>query len=113
MCWATIPGYDWYQVSKDGEVRSLTRQREVSIYRKCRDSIENWNYKEKVLKPIETGNLLTIHIYDPSGNRVNMPVKKAVAMAYLGIDISYPTCKIKYKDGDFKNCSLSNIFIVR
>ena len=113
MCWAVIPGYNWYQVSKDGEVRSVARKRKVSISRKHRDSVEAWNYKGKVLKPVEVNNLLTVHIYDASGNRVNMPVKKAVAMAYLGVDISYPTRKIKCKDGDFRNCSLSNISIVR
>ena len=117
--WKPIEGFDKYEVSNLGRVRSVPRCSDKVITRNDGKSYqEKWTYKGKVLKHVYPGYTdekpcAYVHLYRDTRHRENIAVKRLVARAFMeGFDDnSVKTGKIKHKDGDTRNCCISNLYI--
>lgn len=89
--WKEIPGFDRYQVSSHGRVKS---------------KIGN----EKILKPQAHRNTLKIGLKDETGKTHTFTVSRLVLRAFVGPIPDGLICVPK--DGDKKNCRLENLKLI-
>ena len=112
--WRDVPGYEgYYQVSDQGHVRSLTRRLTPRYVRRRNGSVhvEQWVRKGKILKPIQAGCTLVVHLVDDRKHVFSVPVKRLVAMAWLAdYRADTPTRNIRKIDSA-KGWEISNMYI--
>lgn len=103
--WKPVEGYEGvYEVSNTGKVRSIDR----TIYLHGAREGQTRVYSGKLLKPLHTQDHLFVHL-QKQGTRKNVGLGRLVAWHFLeGFKESGRTC-VKYKDGDFSNCSVDNL----
>lgn len=103
--WKSVKGYeDYYEVSNLGKVRS--KDREVVLSGKRKGQVRCYPGRE--LKPLNSQGHLTVNL-QKGGSRLNVGLGRLVAIHFLeGFEDSGRT-QVKYKDGDSKNCSITNL----
>lgn len=108
-----IKGFEGlYQVSNLGRVKSLGRRRYRRGSIKVPKTTQEWNYQERILKPIEMNGRLKVNLHDLSDNQKGVSIATLVAIHFLLTDSDkYPT-RINFKDGDYHNCSSDNLILV-
>lgn len=116
--WKDIPGYKGiYQASNLGRVRSVPRVKPQTVFRA--DGLyheERWKYKGKVLSPvIESERHIKVRLYDLHGYRTARRVSSLVLQCFkpeLFELVDARKAVVTYADGDFRNCALSNLYVI-
>lgn len=102
--WRDIPGYDGYQASSDGEVRSIDRTVWFRPSWKAPNGYKRWT-RGRVLKPAP--GTTSDHLMVMAGRGRNLMVHVAVALAFLG---RRPDGKeVLHHDGDPTNNTPANL----
>ena len=103
--WKPVKGYEeYYEVSNLGRVRSLDRKIILSGKRKGQIRI----YSGKNLKPLESQGHLSVQL-QKCGSRMNIGLGRLVAIHFLEGFGDSGRMQIKYKDGNPKNCCITNL----
>jgi len=102
--WKLIPGYGDYEISDEGEIRSLERTKKYKSGR----TIE-LKAKEKKLRKHPVNGFLMTDLIDDKGKRNTVYPHKAVALAF--IKNSHPRKKkvVIHLDGDITNNKIDNL----
>lgn len=101
-----------YQVSNLGRVKSLGRKRRRKGSIKVPVTTKEWNYRERILKPIEMKGRLKVNLHDLSDNQKGVSIATLVALHFLLSDSSKHIIRIDFKDGDYHNCSSDNLIVI-
>lgn len=108
-----IKGFEGlYQVSNLGRVKSLGRCRCRKGSIKVPKTTREWNYQERILKPIEMNGRLKVNLHDLSDNQKGMSIAMLVATHFLLTDHDKQITRINFRDGDYHNCSSDNLILV-
>lgn len=118
--WKDIKGYEGlYQISDKGRVRACETTREVrDVVRNRHDRVgitEYWTRRERILKPIQlrSKHAIYVHLYKNDHTRESIAIKRLVASHFMkDFSDDIKTNRIRYKDSDPSNCSLSNLYII-
>lgn len=103
--WRPIPGYEGlYEVSDDGQVRSLERK----VFR-----LDKWGLraslkvKEKLLKITEDKSYCYVRLYNDSGG-TTIGLGRLMLLTFVGPPPNEKAV-CRHKDGDFRRCVVSNL----
>lgn len=99
--WKPIPGFEGYEVSDLGRVRSLDR--EIAIDHRGRGRLWIRRYRGKLLAPVDDGRYLAVHL----GSRKQMRVHQLVMLAFVGEPP--PGTEVAHNNGRGTNCKLLNL----
>lgn len=115
MSFRDIPGYDGrYQVNETGEVKSVEADCVVRNVKRRDGKIndkEIWHRKTKLLEPITTASMKPhVHLYDKESERKTLYVAQLVLMSFVTDGELVPIRRIKYKDGNPRNCCVDNLY---
>lgn len=100
--WKTIPNFDDYKISNNGEVISIVRY----VYSKKEKTVVPF-YREKVLKQFKNrGGYMCVGI-GSKGNRKTMKIHRLVATAFIPNPQNLP--EVNHKDGDKTNNCVNNL----
>lgn len=98
--WKPVPGFEGYEVSDLGRVRSVDRV----LWKQNRWGKPGWRrYRGKVLSPGYDGRYLGIHM----GTYRQIRVHQLVMLAFVGEPP--PGMEVAHKDGIGTNCKLANL----
>lgn len=115
--WRPVKGFEGlYEVSNTGKVRSLTVERVWRNVRHRNGKIFDEIRKRpgRVLKPIPTNNLLTVHLYTRDHVRAGVALKRVVAEAFMpDFNSTIKTHMIRHKDNKLSNCNVENLYIAK
>lgn len=85
--WKPIEGYDYYEVSNKGRVRSLDREISFSTYKYDTDYVK----KGRILKPvISTSGYYTVSLIGNDKSRKVCRIHRLVAQAFIPNPNNYP-----------------------
>lgn len=108
-----IKGFEGlYQISNLGRVKSLGRRRCRKGSIKVPKTTQEWNYRERILKPIEMNGRLKVNLHDLSDNQKGVSIATLVAIHFLLTDSDKYPIRINFKDGDYHNCSSDNLILI-
>lgn len=82
--WKKVPGFDWYEVSDRGNVRSIDREFVNNIGRRC-------FLKGTAIKPKVERGYIRFGLRDENHKKVMMSVHRLVAMAFIPNPNNYQT----------------------
>lgn len=100
----TIDGYNGYQVSNNGFVKSV--EREITVKRKS--CLYKRKQIEKILKPyLDKDGYKTVRLYDNNGETRNFRVSRLVAKAFISNPLCLP--EVNHKDLDRTNDNVENL----
>lgn len=99
--WKDIEGYeDLYQVSCNGEIKSLSRE---IIY----NNGKVIHLKERILKPLKINNYLAVDLHDSNKNHKRFYIHRLVASAFIDNPDNLP--EVNHKDENPFNNSVDNL----
>ena len=102
--WRKVNGFNSYEVSEDGRVRSLDRFTDQRI---CGGKAVRAFYKGRLLKPAKgDSNFLVVNLSE-NGKRKTKAVHRLVAEAFLPNPENLPD--VRHKDGNTANNNASNL----
>ena len=107
--WRDIKGYEGYQVSDDGRVRTHNK---VSVANKHGE--RHWKdriMKERVCANGKRGGDARVTLWK-DGTYREYKISRLVAFTFLGGDINDTSLTVNHIDGDWKNNNLSNLEII-
>lgn len=116
MSFRDIPEYGGrYQVNESGEVKSVEVDYVVRNIKRRDGKIndkEIWHRKTKFLRPITTATAKPhVHLYDKESERKTFYIAQLVLMCFVTDGELVPIRRIKYKDGDSRNCCVDNLYV--
>jgi len=99
--WKDIEGYEGlYQVSCNGEIKSLSRE---IIY----NNGKVIHLKERILKPLKINNYLAVDLHDSNKNHKRFYIHRLVASAFIDNPDNLP--EVNHKDENPFNNSVDNL----
>lgn len=114
--WIPVYGFEDYEVSNLGNIRSKARTRTFTLSRKGHVHEETWRMREKILKRVYPGcNEPSVHLYQ-NRKRKAMYVKTIVFVSFEALDGTPKDRKsidIRHKDGNKDNCAITNLYLRR
>lgn len=107
--WKDIPGFDGYQVSDDGRVRTHNKVSNTSIHK-------NRHWKDRVLSPKKRsdgkrGGDYRVDLWK-DGKPKCFKISRLVAFTFYGEDINNTDLTVNHIDGNWRNNRLENLELV-
>lgn len=102
--WRQIEGYEWYQVSNTGLMKSIGRK--IVVNR--RSCLYERHQKKIILKPyLDKDGYKTVQLYDEQKRMKHFRVSRLVAKAFIANPMRFP--EVNHKDLDRTNDSVENL----
>lgn len=102
--WKTIPGYSDYEISDNGEIRSLERTKKYKSGR-----VIELKSKSKKLRKHPINGFLMTDLVDDKGKRNTVYPHKALALAFIKNNQPRKQKIVIHIDGDISNNHISNL----
>ena len=103
--WKIIPGYSNYEVSRLGEIRSLSREKKFKNGR-----VVQFESKMKKLRKHPKNGFLMTDLIDDNGKRKTIYPHKVVAQVFINNDNPKKNKVVIHKDGILDNNIVSNLY---
>lgn len=99
--WVKVNGFDYYEISNFGKVRSVDR---ISVYKNGTKRL----YKGKCLSPGHmTSGYLFVCLYNSDGKRINLSLHRLVAQHFIANPENKP--QVNHIDGNKENNFFDNL----
>lgn len=107
--WKDIKGYEGYQVSDDGRVRTHNK-----VTHTDRHGDRHWKDRILAFKRAVHGKSRGDAMVDlwKDGKPRTLKVSRLVAFTFLGGDFNDTTLTVNHKDGDFRNNRIENLELI-